>query len=205
VVVLINAANQLNCSALEDNDKIDAVLWIGFPGGQGAMAVGKILNGTVNPSGHLTDTYVRDFKSNPSYNNFGDNGTTDGNRFTSGGKNKLYYFTDYEEGVYVGYRYYETRGETDGDTWYNNNVVYPFGYGLSYTNFTWSQATTTATTITKGQTFDVKVTVTNSGSVAGKDVVEIYAAAPYTAGGIEKSARVLVGFRKDRHHRAWQI
>ncbi|MCI1735809.1 MAG: glycoside hydrolase family 3 C-terminal domain-containing protein [Bacilli bacterium] len=196
VVVLINAANQLNCSALEDNDKIDAVLWMGFPGGQGAMAVGEILNGTVNPSGHLTDTYVRDFKSNPSYNNFGDNGTTDGNRFTSGGKNKLYYFTDYEEGIYVGYRYYETRGETDGDTWYNSNVVYPFGYGLSYTNFTWSQATATATTITKGQTFDVNVTVTNSGSVAGKDVVEIYAAAPYTAGGIEKSARVLVGFEK---------
>lgn len=204
VVVLVNAANQLNCSKLEANDKIDAVLWIGFPGAQGVMAAGKILNGTVNPSGHLSDTYVKDFKSIPSYYNFGDNSQSENSSDAflivnpKGEKKKsLHYFTDYEEGVYVGYRYFETRGENN-DTWYNQNVLYPFGYGLSYTSFSWTvdnEATLKNHNLTKDK-FDVKVTVKNTGSVAGKDVVQIYMGGQYFDGGIEKASKVLVGFGK---------
>ncbi len=206
VVVLVNAANQLNCTALEQNDKIDGILWIGFPGAQGTMAVGKILNGSVNPSGHLTDTYVKDFKSIPSYYNFGDNSQCEGvgdngDAFLINASGKLrsslYYFTNYEEGVYIGYRYYETRGENN-ENWYTQNVLYPFGYGLSYSTFDWTitnESSLNGKELTKDP-FDVKVKVTNTSKVAGKDVVQIYMGGTYYAGGIEKSSKVLVGFAK---------
>ena len=110
----------------------------------------------------------------------------------------MYYSVDYEEGIYVGYRYYETRGETDGEDWYNANVVYPFGYGLSYTTFDWTVGDASASEIELGTTITVPVTVKNTGSVAGKDVVQLYASAPYTLGGIEKAHKVLVGFAKTK-------
>ena len=110
----------------------------------------------------------------------------------------MYYSVDYEEGIYVGYRYYETRGETDGEDWYNANVVYPFGYGLSYTTFDWTVGDASASEIELGTTITVPVTVKNTGSVAGKEVVQLYASAPYTLGGIEKAHKVLVGFAKTK-------
>ncbi len=108
----------------------------------------------------------------------------------------LYYSVDYEEGIYIGYRCCEMRGYTDGEEWYNANVVYPFGYGLSYTTFDWAVGEPSAAEITEGEDITVDVTVTNTGSVAGKDVVQLYASAPYYEGGIEKAHKVLVGYEK---------
>jgi beta-glucosidase len=198
IVVVINAANQLNCSELEADDNIDGILWMGFPGAQGVMGLGKILNGSVSPSGHLVDTYVKDFKFVPSYYNFGNNNQTDGDRFSNNGKGTQYYFVDYEEDIYVGYRYFESGAKDKGEDWYNQRVLYPFGYGLSYTSFEWSitnKNELTNKSITK-DTFKVQVEVTNKGNYAGKDVVQLYMNLPYTDGGIEKAAKVLVGFAK---------
>ena len=183
VVVVFNTPSSFEATFLKDSayaafaDKIDAAVWIGFTGSNGITALGEILNGDVNPSGRLVDTWAADFTKNPSFVNFGTGCLPDTTDKYDGG---MYYSVDYEEGIYVGYRYYETRGETDGEDWYNANVVYPFGYGLSYTTFDWT------------------VTVKNTGSVAGKDVVQLYASAPYTLGGIEKAHKVLVGFAKTK-------
>ena len=157
--------------------------------------VASILNGDVNPSGRLVDTWAADFTKNPSFVNFGTGCLPDTTDKYDGG---MYYSVDYEEGIYVGYRYYETRGETDGEDWYNANVVYPFGYGLSYTTFDWTVGDASASEIELGTTITVPVTVKNTGSVAGKDVVQLYASAPYTLGGIEKAHKVLVGFAKTK-------
>ncbi|MCH5351300.1 MAG: glycoside hydrolase family 3 C-terminal domain-containing protein, partial [Clostridiales bacterium] len=160
-------------------DKIDAAMWIGFTGSNGIMALGEILSGEVNPSGRLADTWAADFTKNPTFANIGTGNTPELTDKYDGG---LYYSVDYEEGIYVGYRYYETRGYTDGEDWYNANVVYPFGYGLSYTSFEQSIKEVKA----ENGKINVTVTVTNTGDVAGKDVVQVYYHAPYTAGGIEK-------------------
>lgn len=176
-------------------DKIDAAVWIGFTGSNGITALGEILNGDVNPSGRLVDTWAADFTKNPSFVNFGTGCLPDTTDKYDGG---MYYSVDYEEGIYVGYRYYETRGETDGENWYNANVVYPFGYGLSYTTFDWTVGDASASEIELGTTITVPVTVKNTGSVAGKEVVQLYASAPYTLGGIEKAHKVLVGFAKTK-------
>ena len=199
IVVVINAANQLNCSELEKDDKIDAILWAGFPGSKGMMALGEILNGNVNPSGHLVDTYVKDFKYIPSYYNFGDNGIKGGDQFIVNGKAKNYFFVDYEEDIYVGYRYFETGSKVKGEDWYNERVLYPFGYGLSYSTFEWKIDTSSLSnkSITK-DSFTINVEVENTGNVAGKDVVQAYMETPYTEGGIEKSSKVLVGFGKTK-------
>ena len=174
-------------------DKIDAAIWAGFPGSTGIMALGEIMNGSVNPSGRLPDTWAADFSKDPTFINFGTGSTPEGSDKYDGG---MYYFVDYEEGVYVGYRYYETRGLYEGEDWYAQNVVYPFGYGLSYTTFEWEAGEPSDTVITKDGTISVDVTVTNTGSVAGKDVVQLYATAPYIDGQIEKPYKVLVGFAK---------
>ena len=201
VVVVFNTPSSFEATFLKDSayaafaDKIDAAVWIGFTGSNGITALGEILNGDVNPSGRLVDTWAADFTKDPSFVNFGTGCLPDTTDKYDGG---MYYSVDYEEGIYVGYRYYETRGETDGEDWYNANVVYPFGYGLSYTTFDWTVGDASASEIELGTTITVPVTVKNTGSVAGKDVVQLYASAPYTLGGIEKAHKVLVGFAKTK-------
>lgn len=201
VVVVFNTPSSFEATFLKDSayaafaDKIDAAVWIGFTGSNGITALGEILNGDVNPSGRLVDTWAADFTKNPSFVNFGTGCLPDTTDKYDGG---MYYSVDYEEGIYVGYRYYETRGETDGEDWYNANVVYPFGYGLSYTTFDWTVGDASASEIELGMTITVPVTVKNTGSVAGKEVVQLYASAPYTLGGIEKAHKVLVGFAKTK-------
>ena len=201
VVVVFNTPSSFEATFLKDSayaafaDKIDAAVWIGFTGSNGITALGEILNGDVNPSGRLVDTWAADFTKNPSFVNFGTGCLPDTTDKYDGG---MYYSVDYEEGIYVGYRYYETRGETDGENWYNANVVYPFGYGLSYTMFDWTVGDASASEIELGTTITVPVTVKNTGSVAGKDVVQLYASAPYTLGGIEKAHKILVGFAKTK-------
>lgn len=201
VVVVFNTPSSFEATFLKDSayaafaDKIDAAVWIGFTGSNGITALGEILNGEVNPSGRLVDTWAADFTKNPSFVNFGTGCLPDTTDKYDGG---MYYSVDYEEGIYVGYRYYETRGETDGEDWYNANVVYPFGYGLSYTTFDWTVGDASASEIELGTTITVPVTVKNTGSVAGKEVVQLYASAPYTLGGIEKAHKVLVGFAKTK-------
>ena len=198
VVVVLNTSAPMELGFLDDpehyayNEKIKACLWMGLPGNSGVMALGKVLDGEVNPSGHTTDTYARNFKDAPSYLNFGNNNVAEGNGY-------LLYFVDYEEGIYVGYRYYETRGHTDGEEWYKDNVVYPFGYGLSYTTFDWEVSNVSLaenSTLSADSEIEITVDVTNSGDVAGKDVVQLYYTAPYRDGGIEKSHKVLADFSK---------
>ncbi|MBQ8161725.1 MAG: glycoside hydrolase family 3 C-terminal domain-containing protein [Clostridia bacterium] len=201
VIVLLNIPSSMEAAFLTDpgyyayQESIDACLWMGFPGKMGTVAVGEILSGAVNPSGHTVDTWARDFKENPTYVNFGDNNIPDGDKYAPG----MYYFVDYEEGEYVGYRYWETRGYTDGEDWYREHVVFPFGYGLSYTTFEWEVEDDSAlrnVPISGDETYKVSVKVTNTGSVAGKDVVQAYVSAPYTEGGIEKPYKVLAAFAK---------
>lgn len=204
VIVLFNIPSAFEATFLEQTsylscaDKIDAALWFGYTGGEGLKALGSIFNGDVNPSGRTVDTWSADFTKDPTFVNFGTGPTPDDtDKYDAG----LYYFVDYEEGIYVGYRYYETRGKDDA-AWYNQNVVYPFGYGLSYTDFSWEVESVSSRTIKKDEDITVKVKVTNTGDVAGKEVVELYAQAPYTAGGIEKAHKVLVGFAKTEEIRA---
>jgi beta-glucosidase len=209
VIIIINASQQMELGFLDDpenedyNAKIKGAVWIGGPGQTGIMALGRVLNGTVNPSGRTVDTYTRDFTKDPTWVNFGNTGryaTMDGETLVNASK----YFLDYEEGIYLGYKYYETRGFTEKEadpetTWYEDHVVYPFGYGLSYTTFTWqlvSSNPSNGASLTSNGTIEVVVRVTNSGSVAGKDVVQLYYTAPYTAGGIEKSYVTLAEFAK---------
>lgn len=203
VIVVINSGSAMELGFLDDpdhyayNEKIDGALWIGFPGISGMNAVGQVLKGETNPSGHTVDTYVRDLKQDPSWANFSTNLTANGNAYLdSRGRLAGYYFVDYEESIYVGYRYYETRGFTDGEDWYDDHVVFPFGYGLSYTTFEQEIVSAPDGNALTTDPFDVTVRVTNTGSVAGKDVIQIYVTAPYTEGEIEKAHKVLVGFAK---------
>lgn len=190
VVVVINSSNAMELSFLED-EAIDAAIWIGGPGATGCTAVGEVLAGTVNPSGKLVDTYAYDLTSAPAYYNAGDF------TYTDGGENTSYKYVDYQEGIYVGYRYYETRfvnnqtGECD-ESAYAEAVQYPFGYGLSYTEFTQELVSHHE----KDGKITAEVKVTNNGTVAGKDVVQLYETAPYTEGGIEKAHVVLQAFGK---------
>ena len=200
VIVVINAANPMELGFVRDNPKIDACIWIGNPGAQGIMALGRILSGEVNPSGRLVDTYPADFRKDPVWQNFGDNGTENGDRFIRKGKNIGNYFVDYEESIYLGYRYYETvyadLPAEERDDWYGQNVIYPFGYGLSYTQFKWELTGEESEEIRQGSPVKLRVSVTNTGSCAGRDTVQVYAKAPYQPGGIEKSEVVLVSFAK---------
>ncbi len=187
-------------------NKLKAAVWIGSPGRTGINALGRILNGTVSPSGRTVDTYARDFRADPSFANFGTNNVLHGNEFfTINSKGnplaREEYLVEYEEGIYVGYRYYETRFVTEGaggEQWYRTHVVYPFGYGLSYTTFSWELlGDYDDLGIDSGtDVFRLRVRVTNTGDVAGKDVVQVYLHAPYRTGGIEKAEVVLVGFAK---------
>ena len=198
ICMIINSAASMELGELEDDEEIGGIVWIGSTGRTGINALGRVLNGEVNPSGRTVDTYARDFTQDPTWANFGTNGRENGNRYYVDGKTMAYYYVEYEEGIYVGYRYWETRGETDGEDWYREHVVYPLGYGLSYTTFGWEVTNAdevTGAEITADGSVRVKVRVSNTGEVAGKDVVQIYVGAPYY-GKIEKASKVLVGFAK---------
>lgn len=201
VVVVLNSPNPMELGRMND-DAVDAVLWVGTPGATGCDAIAKVLTGEVNPSGKTVDTFAYDLTSAPSYYNAGDfsySNTESGNAAIFAGTgdaavgNLPNYYVNYTEGIYVGYRYYETAA-ADGFIDYDSTVQYPFGYGLSYTTFDQKLDDVTD----DGTTITATVTVTNTGSVAGKQVAEIYAAAPYTKGGIEKSSVALAGFGKTK-------
>ena len=190
VIVLINSSNAMELGFLEDKN-VDAALWIGGPGSTGCVAVGEVLCGAVNPSGRLVDTYAYDLMTAPAYYNAG-NFT-----YTSNGEDTGEHYVEYAEGIYVGYRYYETRyvdnetGKCDEDA-YSKVVQYPFGYGLSYTTF---EQKVTHHEVKDGK-INIEIEVKNTGKVAGKDVAQVYVTAPYVNGGIEKSFVELEGFAK---------
>ena len=233
VIVLLNTGSQFEVGFLDDpnhygyHENVKGAIWMGYPGSSGNVAVAKALKGEINPSGKTVDTWARDFKLDPVWMNFANNmmegdSSTKGNQYAnlpgSGGNGGGGYennYVIYKEGIYMGYRYYETRGFVEGTgaytgeihsttttewkDWYSAHVAYPFGYGLSYTTFDWEVVNATPANgaiLTAEGKISVDVKVTNTGSVAGKDVVELYFTAPYTPGGIEKSHVVLGGFEK---------
>ena len=206
VVVVLNIGSTLEIDELKQDADIDAILWMGFPGSTGVMALGQVLAGNTNPSGHTVDTWAVDFTKDPTWYNTGVYGSEFGNRYLYNGEKTDYAFVNYEEGIYVGYRYYETRGyeeEKAGNAdWYAQNVSYPFGYGLSYTTFDWNVKFGKAdgSAITAADTLTATVTVKNTGSCAGKDVVQLYYSAPYDYEGnaIEKPYVVLGDFVKTK-------
>ncbi|MEQ2442979.1 glycoside hydrolase family 3 N-terminal domain-containing protein [Pseudoflavonifractor sp. CLA-AP-H29] len=191
VIVLINASTSMELGILEDDENVDAILWVGSPGQTGFNAVGEVLSGTVNPSGRTADIYPADFTQDPTFVNFGHYQYENISASNASGVGT---FVQYEEGIYVGYRYYETAA-VEGFIDYDQAVVYPFGYGLSYTTFDWTVTNQELGGVDGNITVDV--TVTNTGDLAGKDVVELYYSAPYYADrGIEKSSVVLGAFAK---------
>lgn len=197
IIVICNTANALELDFLYDEAYgIDAAVWVGCIGDQGSVALAQVLNGTINPSGRTVDTFVSDLTADPSFQNFDDTYYTNVDGTIGGYESGC--FNEYEEGIYVGYRYYETAaaeaeaGNYDGFD-YDSAVVYPFGYGLSYTTFSMEYDGTPSY---EDGTFTFNVTVTNTGDVAGKQVVELYVETPYTYGGIEKSKVVLAAFAK---------
>jgi beta-glucosidase len=195
VVIVLNNSTTMEVGDLQDDDGIDGIIWAGSPGVSGFNALGSILAGDVNPSGKTPDLYSRDFTADPTYVNFATNGINEYTGVTDisagNGGTKAAHFVEYEEGIYVGYRYYETRyGSNENE--YNNQVVYPFGYGLSYTTFSKTIKNKNIT----DDTITVTVEVKNTGKVAGKEAVQLYYTAPYTSGGIEKSSTVLGDYEK---------
>ena len=212
VILIVNSSNamelaEVNAPKTEDNLGVDAILWVGHTGNDGAAAIGNILSGKVSPSGRTADTYAVDFTKDPTFTNFGSNGQNfeNGERMNNnvyvGDTMTDYHSVEYREGIYVGYRYYETKGHDAGEAWYDENVVYPFGYGLSYTTFTQEiegDIAPTGVIHAANETITVKVRVTNTGDVAGKDVVQLYYTAPYTEGEIEKAYVNLAAFGKTK-------
>ena len=207
VIVLINSGNALELGFVED---VDAALWIGDPGDVGTKAVAQVLKGEVNPSGRTVDIYPYAVETTPSFYNFGEYEYTNSSSCFTDFDSHSAYLVNYQEGFYVGYRYYETRDSYDYTTIegeqvtgasYDDVVQYPFGYGLSYTTFDWKVSSATAEgTVDNNGTIKVSVDVTNTGSVAGKDVVELYYKAPYYADGskIQKPDAVLGGYAKTK-------
>ncbi|EUJ29136.1 beta-glucosidase [Listeria floridensis FSL S10-1187] len=197
VVILVNSSYPMELGFLKD-DKIQAALWIGNPGSTGFDAVGSVLNGETNPSGRLVDTYAYDATSAPSYYNIGEfpykNST-----FKDGDNTWHYKYIDYAEGIYVGYRYYETRyvdnktGKVN-EAAYQKSVQYPFGYGLSYSRFSQKIVDYKA----DNKTITLKAAVKNEGTMAGKEVAQVYFTPPYSPGGIEKPHVVLADFGKTK-------
>lgn len=201
IILLLNSVNQVECDYIDDPAYgIDAVLWVGIGGTAGTLGVGRILSGAVSPSGKLTDTYWLSHHYNPVYANFGSYDNAGLVLSTAnGGKSNRYVV--YQEGIYNGYRYTETRYEdiilgaaNVGDFDYSKVVAYPFGYGLSYTEFEYSDMTVKENVA--DDTYTVSVTVKNTGNVKGKESVQIYLQQPYIKGGIEKASVELVGYAK---------
>ena len=267
VIVLINSPAPMELGFLDDPDhyayheQVKGALWTDAFTSEAWPAIASVIAGEVNPSGRLPDTYARDFKADPTWNNFGNNFMEDytegslvyakGNQYANdnmhggGGNGGGGYYSNYvyyKEGIYSAYRYWETRGYTEGldtkwtgettdtldhyahgpneaihyyskltddkqkqealdskewNNWYEAHVVYPFGYGLSYTTFEWEvQDDGADAALAADGTISFDVKVTNTGNVAGKDVVQLYFSVPYTAGGVEKSHIELGGFAK---------
>lgn len=208
VIVILHTNNAMQLDFLKDYENIDSVLWVAGTGEDGVAEMGKILTGDVNPSGKTTSTYVYDNLSAPAMQNFGDfRFTQDGQLIenTTSSTGGTYSFLNYAEGIYVGYKYYETRYEdivlgtqNAGAYDYADTVAYPFGHGLSYTTFSFSDFK--AGSPDKNGDMKVSVKVTNTGSVPGKQVVEFYYQSPYTeydrTNGVEKAAVNLIEFSK---------
>ena len=204
IIVLINTSNALQVDFLKENEyAVDACLWIGGVGANGTNAVTDILAGKVNPSGSLVDTYCYDNFSSPAMQNFVPvtYGGYDGVNIPNYAETYLIY----QEGIYVGYKYYETRYEdyvmgtgNAGEYAYGDDVAFPFGHGLSYTTFDYSDMAVVYNA--EKDQFEVSVTVTNSGNMAGKETVQVYAQSPYTdydkENKVEKAAVQLIGFGK---------
>ena len=198
LIVLLNVATTMEVGPLVEPGgpcEADAILEIGFPGEAGLNAVARVLTGAVNPSGRTCDLWAADLSATPSFNNFGNHTYTDvTDYYTSIGSGA--HFVEYAEGIYVGYRYYETAdaeaiaGNYPGFD-YDAAVTFPFGFGLSYADFLRELLDVRQ----EGEDLLAKVRVTNEGPVAGRDVVQIYASAP-TRSGVEKSACVLAAFAK---------
>lgn len=192
VIVVINSSNAMELGFLDD-ERVDAAIWVGGPGATGCTAIGRVLAGEVNPSGRLADTYAYDALEAPATKNAGDF------TYTVGGEASKATYVEYAEGIYVGYRYYETRyadaSGTIDEAAYAASVQYPFGYGLSYTTF--DQRLVSHDEADDGSV-TVSVEVENTGDVAGKDVVQLYCTPPYTEGGIEKPQVELVAFGKTK-------
>ena len=216
VIVLLDSTYAMEVGFLKDSQysKVKSCLWVTGSGANGYEAIADILTGAVNPSGRTPDILESDFTASPSWNDYANNfvGNEDGFDAAKGNEYTLddgliykdtfdlaYYTVSYKEGIYGGYHYYETRGETDGEEWYDKSVNYPFGYGLSYTTFDWElveSAPAAGAELGENDDVTIQVKVTNTGSVAGKDVVELYYEAPYTTGGIEKAKVELGDFAK---------
>ena len=195
VIVVYNGANTMELGFADEYTQIKSVLWCPGTGQSGFNALGSILAGTVNPSGKTADTFVYDLTATPTWNNFHAFSYTNADEFAAAGfmiKSTTPHFINHNESIYVGYRFYETAA-AEGVIDYATTVQYPFGYGLSYTSF--SQTLSDLTVDGEGN-ISLDVTVTNTGSVAGKDVVEVYYNPPYTNGGIEKSTANLIAFDK---------
>ncbi len=197
VIVVINANNAMELGWVEEYEQIGAVILAPGTGASGFAALGEIINGSVNPSGKTVDTYVRDLKDTPYYNNIGNhsyNNVQDLNEqgvAADASSMGNLSFVNYVEGIYVGYKFYETAAE-EGKIDYEEKVQYPFGYGLSYTTF----EKEIKNFQDNGDTVAFDVEVTNTGDVAGRDVVEIYFTPPYENGGIEKASVNLIQFEK---------
>ena len=201
VIVLVNATNPMELGNLQEDPEIDAIMWIGYPGAYGFYGVADVLNGTVSPSAHLGDTFAKNSALAPAMANYGNIPWENAGEFSETASVNSYLIE--AEGIYAGYRYYETRyadivlgnggsdasagtyANADGTvasedgTWdYANEVVYPFGYGLSYTEF--EQTLDSVEILGTKETATVTVTTKNTGDVAGKAVVQLYASAPYT-------------------------
>lgn len=190
VIVVINSTNQMQLGFLKD-DLIQAALYVNVTGQSGAKAIGKILNGDVNPSGHLTDTLAYDYTKEPVFRNYIQQSNN----------------IEYREDIYFGYRYYETADElgyfdgvdNDYGTGYDGVVAYPFGYGLSYSTFEWKLEKTSVkenSALKKDDTITLTFSCKNTGGVEGKDVMEVFYRSPYYDGGIEKSSINLLDFAK---------
>lgn len=182
VVILLNTTNVMELGFVDDFDRIDSVLWVGAPGEAGTHSIAAALKGDITPSGKLTDTYMRDIAKDPAVINTGNFQYVD-----EDGKPLRRYFVNYQENVYVGYRYYETFADKTA-------VQYPFGHGLSYTTFDWDVRTTRAT----AEEVTAEVTVTNTGTHDGKEVVQLYYSAPFTHDGVERPAIELGAYQKTR-------
>ena len=196
VILVYNGANAFQMDFLKDYPQIKGVLLCPGTGQSGFEGFGKVVSGEVTPSGRTVDTYDSTQKHAPWWNNFGDFKYTNTEELNSDSsffdpEGTTPSFVNYVEGIYVGYKFYETAAD-EGLINYDDEVVFPFGYGLSYTSFTKEMSGIT----NDGTSLNFTVTVTNTGSVAGKDVVEIYSDPPYTNGGIEKSTANLLDFAK---------
>ncbi|OPJ63995.1 glycoside hydrolase family 3 C-terminal domain-containing protein [Clostridium oryzae] len=197
VILVINSSNTFELGWTKNYNQIKSIVNIGGPGQNGFLSLGRILAGTVNPSGRTVDVYAKDLLDAPSAKNFGDYSyvikNKDGSYSQAMDSKKVpLKFVNYAEGIYVGYRYYETAA-AEGAIKYDDKVMYPFGYGLSYTTF--DQEVVPNSLKWNDKDISVKVKVTNTGSVAGKQVVQLYYSAPYT-GKIEKSSVDLAAFTK---------